>query len=191
MISSFARPALVVIDVQNAIDDPMWGPRNNPGAEDVIAGLLAWWRSRKLPIIHVRHDSTEPDSAYRPGQSGNDFKAEARPLPGETVVAKQTNSAFSGTDLADQLIATGCDVVVFAGVITNNSLEATVRMSGNLGFESLVVADGCWTVDTVDLRGRRWPAEDVHALSLANMDGEYAKVVSAREIETAITPASS
>lgn len=50
-----------------------------------------------------------------------------------------------------------------------------------------MVADGCWTVDKTDLRGRRWPAEDVHALSLANMNGEYAKVVSSHEIETAIT----
>ena len=41
-----------------------------------------------------------------------------------------------------------------------------------------MVADACWSVDVVDLRGRRWPAEDVHALSLANLHGEYAEVVS-------------
>ena len=29
-----------------------------------------------------------------------------------------------------------------------------------------------------DLRGHVWPAEDVHALSLANLHGEYARVVS-------------
>ena len=33
--------ALLVIDVQMAIDDPKWGPRNNPGAEAAIAALLA------------------------------------------------------------------------------------------------------------------------------------------------------
>ena len=186
MTVDLTRPALVVIDVQNAIDDPMWGPRNNPDAEATIAGLLAAWRRQGLPILHVRHDSTEPASAYRPGQPGNDFKAEVRPLDGEVVVAKRTNSAFIGTDLAQQLTATGCDAVVYAGVITNNSLEATVRMSGNLGFRSFVVADGCWTVDMTDLRGRRWAAEDVHALALANLHGEYATVTSADQVLVAV-----
>ena len=182
MSYSFDRPALVIVDVQNGIDDPMWGPRNNPAAERVIVSLLEDWRARGLPLFHLRHDSTETTSAYRPGQPGNDFKAEVAPLAGETIVAKQTNSAFIGTDLAERLKSCGCDAVVYCGVITNNSLEATVRMSGNLGFRSFVVSDGCWTVDKVDLRGQRWDAEDVHALALANMHGEYATVVAAEEV---------
>lgn len=181
MLLAFARPGLVIVDVQKAIDDPMWGPRNNPQAEENIAALLGAWRTHDQPLVHVRHDSTDPASAYRPGQPGNDFKPEVAPLAGEVVVPKQTNSAFIGTDLGARLDAAGCDAVVFAGVITNNSLEATVRMSGNLGYRTFVVADGSWTVDKVDRRGRRWPAEDVHQLALANMDGEYAAVITTDE----------
>ena len=44
-----------------------------------------------------------------------------------------------------------------------------------------MVADACWSVDVVDLRGRRWPAEDVHALSLTHLHREYAQVVSLPE----------
>ena len=62
-------------------------------------------------------------------------------------------------------------------MLTNNSLEATVRHGGNLGYRIFVVADACWAVDKRDLSGRLWPAADVHALSLANMQGEYAEVV--------------
>ncbi len=176
------KPALVIIDMQNAIDDPSWGRRNNPDAEGNIASLLAAWRAAGLPLIHVRHDSTESTSAYRPGQPGNDFKVETAPLPGETVVAKRTNSGFIETDLAEQLDRSACDAVVYVGVITNNSLEATVRMSGNLGYRSFVASDGCWTVDKIDLDGRTWPAEDVHALALANMHDEYATVLTTGEI---------
>lgn len=180
------RPALVVIDVQNAIDDPSWGPRNNPDAEQVIARLLDGWRRRRLPVVHVRHDSVEADSPYRPGGPGNDFKQGVQPLGDETVVVKRTNNAFIGTDLGHRLLDAEVDAVVYVGVLTNNSVEATVRMSGNLGFRSFVAADGCWAVDTDDLLGRSWAAEDVHALSLANLHGEYATVVTADELLAAV-----
>ncbi len=182
------RPSLVIVDVQNAIDDKRWGPRNNANAELVISDLLTAWRSHELPVMHIRHDSTDPDSAYRPGQQGNDFKLIAMPAAGEPVIAKTTNSAFIGTDLADRLRQLGGDVV-FAGVITNNSIEATVRMSGNLGFSSFVAADGCWTVDKTDLNGRLWLAEEVHALSLANLHEEYATVSNSADIIAALPAA--
>ena len=51
----------------------------------------------------MKHDSTEPNSAYRPGQPGNEFKDEVKPLPAETVIAKRVNSAFIGTDLEARL----------------------------------------------------------------------------------------
>jgi hypothetical protein len=50
-------------------------------------------------------------------------------------------------------------------------------MAGNLGFDTIVVSDATWATDKTDLRGHRWPAEDVHALSLANLHGEYATVL--------------
>ena len=169
--------ALIVIDVQEAIDDPRWGPRNNPGAEAVIAELIAAWRAQALPIFHIRHDSTEPNSAYRPNTPGHPFKPEAAPLAGETVIGKSANSAFIGTALEEALDAVGATTLVVCGVLTNNSVETTVRHGGNLGYRIFVVADACWAVDKHDLSGRLWPAADVHALSLANMQGEYAEVV--------------
>lgn len=177
---------MLVIDVQNAIDDPKWGPRNNPGAEAKIAALIGAWRRSGRPIFHVRHDSIFADSPYRPGQKGNDFKPEAQPLPGETVIAKRTNSAFIGTQLEAALRRGGHDTLVVAGVLTHNSVEATVRMAGNLGFATIVVADATWAADKTDLRGRRWPAEDVHQLSLANMSGEYATVADTAAVLEAV-----
>jgi nicotinamidase-related amidase len=67
--------------------------------------------------------------------------------------------------------------LVIAGVITNNSVEATARTGGNLGFDVLVAADACYTFDQTDGSGRLWPAEDVHALSLSNLAMDYARVV--------------
>ena len=63
----FAQAALIIIDVQKAIDaayHAAHGPRNNVDAESRIARLLEQWRTDRRPIIHVRHDSTFPKSAY-------------------------------------------------------------------------------------------------------------------------------
>ena len=178
-------PALILIDMQQAIDDPVWGRRGQPGIEDAIAGLLAAWRARRLPVIHIRHDSLDPSSPYRPGTPGNDFKPEAAPVPGEPVVDKRTASAFIGTDLMDVLDELQIRRLVVAGVLLENSIDATVRMARDLGFEVIIPEDAVASIDRTDRSGRHWTAEDVHALMLAILDGDYARVTtSASVIET-------
>jgi nicotinamidase-related amidase len=179
------RTALILVDLQRAVDDPRWarhGPRNNPGAEAAAAALLARWRRLGWPIVHIRHDSTEPDSTYEPAGPGHAFKPEVAPSADETIIAKQVNSAFIGTDLDRHLRDIDTPALVILGVITNNSLEATVRNAGNLGHVVFVPEDACFTYGWKDLRGKIWAAEDVHALSLANLHGEYATVTSSAEI---------
>jgi len=167
---------LILIDQQKAMEHPKWGPRNNPDAEANIARLLAAWRERVWPIVHVKHDSTSPDSPFRPGQEGNDFLPLTAPCEGEIVVAKKVHSALIGTDLAARLEAMGRPPLVICGVLLANSVEATVRVAANLGFKVRLPGDACWSCDKRDLTGRLWPAEDVHQLTLALLDDEYAAV---------------
>jgi nicotinamidase-related amidase len=174
--------ALLVIDVQKAIDHPSWGERNNPEAEGNIAALLEAWRAAGRPIYHIRHDSTFAASHYRPGQPGHDFKPEAAPAPGEIVIAKHANSAFIGTDLEARLRAAGHTTLLIAGVITNNCVEATVRMAGNLGFDTFLVEDAAFTFGRADWDGNFRTAAEVHAMSLSNLDGEYCTVVQAGQV---------
>lgn len=178
--------ALLVIDLQKAIDHPSWGERNNAQAEQNVAALLGGWRLTQRPIYHIRHDSVEPASHYRPGQAGNDFKPEAQPLAGETIISKTKNSAFIGTGLEARLRAANQTLLVVTGVITNNSVEATVRFAGNLGFETYLVEDACFTFGRRDWSGLWRTAEEVHAMSLANLDGEYCSVIRTREVLEAV-----
>jgi nicotinamidase-related amidase len=166
--------ALLLIDLQKAIDDTSWGVRNNPQAETNVARLLAHWRANKMPVIHVRHISRLSESTYREGQDGVMFKEAALPHPGEVVLTKHSCSAFIGTDLEARLRSLGCEDVVIVGVITNNSVEATARVSGDLGFRTIVVSDATFTFGRKDFDGRFHAAGEVHAMSLANLDGEYA-----------------
>ncbi len=161
--------------------------RNNPGAEGNIAALLAAWRGSRRPVYHVRHDSVEPGSHYRPGQPRHEFKVEAAPIEGETIIVKQTNSAFIGTGLAERLRAAGHGLLVICGVITNNSVEATVRMAGNLGFDTFLVEDAGFTFGRLDYQGRPRTADEVHAMSLANLEGEYCAVVRTEQVLEAVS----
>lgn len=176
------KTLLMIIDLQQAIDEPSWGERNNPKAEENISRLLEVWRNHKLPILHVKHMSTEPNSPYCPGQTGNNFKTIARPTTGEEILEKSTNSAFIGTNLAQKLKERKISEIVIVGVITNNSVEATARMSTNLGFRTVTVCDAVFTFGKYDYIGNWRTAEEVHNMSLANLSGEYGEVYSSSEV---------
>jgi hypothetical protein len=66
--------------------------------------------------------------------------------------------------------------------IDANYHAATVRMAGNLGFDTYLVADACFTFARPDFHGRLRSADEVHAMSLANLDGEYCTVVDTNTI---------
>ena len=98
------------------------------------------------------------------------------------VIDKNVPDAFANSGLQRWLHLRGIAQLVIAGVITNNSVESTARSAGSLGFDTLVVEDACYTFDQYDRRGRLWPAEEVHALSLANLALDYARITTTAEV---------
>ena len=170
-------PVLLIIDMQVGMTWPASGVRNNPQAEANIARLLGLWRRAGETVVHVRHISRTPGSPFWPGQPGVEFQPALAPRDEEHVVEKHVPDAFVHSGLERWLHARGHRVLVIAGVSTNNSVEATARSAGNLGFDTRVVADACFAFDKVDLRGRHHDAETVHQMALANLHGEYARVI--------------
>lgn len=168
--------ALVLIDLQRCMADPSRPPRNNPHAEANIARLLSAWRTVRRPVIHVRHLSIEPASGFWPGQPGAAFQDAFVPEPGEHVIDKHVTDAFAGSGLERHLRLRSIDDLVFVGVATNYSVEATVRSAGCLGFGATVVSDACFTFARPDLDGLLRTADEIHLASLSNLSGEYASV---------------
>jgi nicotinamidase-related amidase len=174
-------PALIIIDMQKGMSSPGAGRRNNPQAESNIAEMLRKWRTARMPVVHVRHISRTIGSPFWPGQPGAEFQEELKPLDSEHVVEKHVPDAFVHSGLERWLRVRDIDALIVVGVSTNNSVESTVRSAGNLGFQTMVVADAVFAFDKVDYSGVLRRAEEVHAMSLANLDGEYAQVVTAAE----------
>jgi nicotinamidase-related amidase len=174
-------PTLLVVDVQRGFDDPSWGPRNNPDAELAVARLLAAWRDREAPLVHVRHVSRRPTSRFQAGTPAVEFKPEALPAPGEDVIEKSVNSAFIGTDLAHRLQGAGCTDLVIAGLTTDHCVSTPARMAANLGFSTTVVADATATFDRPAVDGELFPAELMHRTALASLREEYAQIATADE----------
>ncbi len=176
--------ALLIIDVQKAIDHPKWGERNNPDAEKNIAQLLAHWRRVCGTIVHIQHNSIEEASPYRAGQPFHDFKQEVMPLTNEIIVGKTTNNAFVDTDLLSVLKQAGVKSLVICGVLTQHSVDCTARMAASLGYDVTVVTDATAATGTIDNSGKYWSAEDVHQLTLAHLKADYAYLKSTDELFT-------
>lgn len=174
--------ALLIIDVQQGFDDPSWGRRNNPQAEAQIARLLATWRERRWPVFHVQHHSLDPASPLYPANAGHALKALVAPLAGEVLLTKHVNSAFIGTPLEAMLREQQITRLVVTGLTTNHCVETTTRMAGNLGFCTYLVSDATATFDRIGPDGRLYRAEEIHAVSLASIHGEFAQVISTDSI---------
>ncbi len=171
-------PVLLVIDVQQAFDNPKWGQRNNPAAEKKIAELLSAWRAKRFPVIHVRHLNPKPESLFNENSVGFQVKPEAEPMAGEAILYKNVNSAFIGTDLESRLRSLGAVSLVIVGITTDHCVSTTTRMAGNFGFETYLVSDATATFERTGHDGRHYSAEEMHDTALASLHEEFAKVVS-------------
>ena len=148
-----------------------------------MLNLLSQWRKLDWPIFHIKHCSISTESVFWPEQEGFEFKPEFLPLSTEAVIEKKTPCAFSGTNLECLLNQQGVTSIIVIGASTNNSVETTVRSAGCKGFTVIVVENACFAFSKPDYFGVQRTAEEVHAMSLANLKNEYALIVHSSEVK--------
>ena len=175
---------LLPVDMQRGFDELSWPPRNNPALDGNGLKLLAAWRRRGWPVVHVRHDSATPGSTLTPGAPGHRFRDGFEPLAGEALVAKSVNSAFIGTDLDLRLRRLGATRVVAFGISTDRCVSTTVRTGANMGWDMVLVSDACATFDCV-LDGELFPAETMHRVHLATLGAEFCTLATTAEMTAA------
>ncbi|WP_378172015.1 cysteine hydrolase family protein [Aquimarina sp. SS2-1] len=178
------NPALLLIDVQKGINSPGYygTERNNPQAEKNIEALLRKWREAELPIYHVKHCSSNPESPLAKGKSGNDFQDFIVPGDHEPVIEKDVNSAFIGTDLRAQLETAAIKNLVIVGLTTEHCVSTSTRMASNYGFNVFLIEDGVAAFDKIGAYGDHYSAQIVHDIEIANLKDEFATIVKTEEL---------
>jgi nicotinamidase-related amidase len=145
--------------------------------------LLHSWRECKFPIFHIQHCSTNPESPLHHTNPGNAFNELVAPAAGEVVIRKNVNSAFIGTDLQARLDGAGITTLVIAGLTTDHCISTTVRMAGNLGYVTFLVADATATFNKKGLNGENYSAALIHETALASLHEEFATIVDAASVK--------
>lgn len=178
------NPALLLVDIQKAFLEKDYPGliRNNENAEFICGKILKKWRTLDLPIIHVRHSSTNPESKLHKSRPGFEFNDYVTPLENEMVLTKEVNSAFIGTNLENILIKSHIDTLVIVGMTTNHCISTTVRMSGNLGFDTYLISDSTACYNTKGMNGEIIPCNTIYNSALASLQEEFATVIDSKEL---------
>ena len=184
MIEKFDETtALLLVDVQKGVNEVKYyggpsGKRNNHSAEENMRCLLAEWRRLGKRVAFTRHNSREINSPLKLDLETGD-QIEGLEINGsDIVVEKDVNSGFIGTSLELELRRSGINRLVVMGFYTNYCIETTVRMAGNLGFDTYLVHDACAAVNTLGHDGEYYEPDLVHNMSIASLHGEFCTAIS-------------
>jgi nicotinamidase-related amidase len=172
MIKNDTLPtALLVIDIQDFYFPGGKLPLANPEEASARASELEkLFRDHRLPVIVIQH------------AGGSPIHMDVAPLRGEKVITKQEANSFNGTDLIDYLRFLNIKRLVICGMQTQMCVEATTRAAYDYGFSCIVVQDAC-AARSLKFGERTISAADVHASTLAILNGYYAKVLSTKDLE--------
>lgn len=178
------KTALLVIDVQMAFidDDANGASRSCPDAERNVATLLSEFRERGDRVVHIHHHALDSDDPFHVDAPGSAVQPFAAPIEGEKVVIKHVSSGFVGTSLEEDLRSAGIDRLVVCGATANHCAESTTRSAGNLGFETFYVSDAVWAYGATGPDGVEHSPEQIHSMTLSNLDGEFATVIPTAQI---------
>ncbi|KAK2998292.1 hypothetical protein RJ639_039449 [Escallonia herrerae] len=172
---------LLVIDMQNYFAS-MAKPIIQP-----ITTTIDLCRRASVPVIFTRHSHKSPADHGMLGEWWNgdliiDGTPEAELMPEvgrretETVVEKNTYSAFKGTRLEERLAEMGAEEVIVTGVMTNLCCETTAREAFVRGFRVFFSTDATAT-----------SAAELHEATLKNMAFGFAYLVDCKRLQQAFS----
>lgn len=132
------KPALLVIDVQNAFI-PMMDQNDKDRAFQMINGAIWVFENFKLPIIRIYHQ----DEKWGPATDSEGFKFDStihvtNDLP---MIIKHYGDGFNKTDLDKVLKEKGINTVFLCGLSATGCVLATFIGANNHDYKAFMVKD--------------------------------------------------
>ncbi len=175
------KQALLLIDIQNIYFTEGEYLLYQPEAAALQAKkVLDFFRQRKLPVIHVKHDF-KTDTDQKSKDFLNEINKFVEPELNEKIVSKQYPNAFLHTDLCEYLHNEKITHIVIAGMMSHMCVDTTVRACQDYGFIVTVIDDAC-TTKALYWNDTKLSAEVVHKAYMAGLNGTFAKVIQTKAL---------
>ena len=158
--------ALVLIDLQQALFQPVPRPHEADAVVRRINGLAARARAAGVPVLWVQHE-TAPGHRLAHGSPGWALADGLQPADSDVRFRKTTPDSFLHTGLADWLVVRGITQLVVAGYASESCIDTTTRRAAGLGLAVTLVADAHTTHDKPHASGALIRAH--HNASLADL----------------------
>lgn len=152
------KTACLIIDVQQAATAPL--PDGGAELTKKLSRLIAWCRQQMVPLVYFRRDG--------------ELDPRIQPREGELVMDKSYDSAFLETELEDWCAQQGITQLIVAGMMTEFSVDATVKSAFERGYQVLVPQGCCATYDNDYLTAQQ--AEEYYEQNI--WQDRYAQVFS-------------
>ena len=72
--------------------------------------------------------------------------------------------------------------IVIIGMTTNHCISTTVRMSGNLGYDTYLISDSTACYNTIGNDGEEIDCEIIYNVSIANLKDEFARIINSKKL---------
>ncbi|PIF29655.1 nicotinamidase-related amidase [Flavobacterium sp. 9] len=179
------KTALIIIDIQNDYFPGGTMELVEPEKAALKAKeVLSYFRENKMPVIHIQHIALQEGATFfLPNTKGAEINKIVAPLANEKVITKNYPNSFRDTQLLEYLHENNITDLVFAGMMTDVCIDATVRASMDNGFNNTLISDAVATRDR-ELNGKVVPAGQINTAFLAGLNalgGLYATVLSSDE----------
>ncbi|MEU7329667.1 isochorismatase family protein [Streptomyces parvus] len=138
--------ALIVIDVQESFRTKgRWETLSDPQIADRVGRLVRLARRDGDLVVWVLHAEPGSGGVFDPALGHVRVMDELRPEEGEPLLAKTSHNAFTTTNLQQLLTERGIRDLTVCGIRTEQCVETTTRVAGDLGYRVTFVVDATAT----------------------------------------------